>query len=60
MNLIIKRNHIIIVPESDQDKSFLEDSLKLTENGKEIKCSRIDDVACGFQNNSSYVIKIGS
>jgi hypothetical protein len=43
MQLRIDRHTLLIVPESDQDIAFLEDTLKMREDGDVIKFERIDD-----------------
>jgi hypothetical protein len=48
MKIQIERNHISIIPESEQDRSYLEDTLGLKENGMFINLRRINEVALGL------------
>ena len=43
MQLRIDRQTLVIIPESDQDIAFLEDSLKMRHDGDILKFERIDD-----------------
>jgi hypothetical protein len=43
MQLRINRHTILIIPETDQDIAFLEDTLKMREDGDVIKFERVDD-----------------
>ena len=43
MQLRIDRHTLLIIPESDQDIAFLEDTLKMREDGDVIKFERIND-----------------
>lgn len=43
MQLRIVRHTLLIVPETDQDVAFLEDTLKMREDGDVLKFERVDD-----------------
>ena len=43
MQLRIDRHTLLIVPETDQDIAFLEDTLKMREDGDVLKFERVDD-----------------
>lgn len=43
MQLRIDRHTLLIIPESDQDIAFLEDTLKMREDGDVLKFERVDD-----------------
>lgn len=58
MRLEIKRNHLLLVPENEQDRAFIEDTLGLTKNGETIGIKRVNDVALGFQSDDKFVLKL--
>lgn len=60
MRLELKRTSLIIVPETDQDRAFIEDTLSLKDEGAEIKLARVSDVSMGFKSTDAFVLKIGS
>ena len=43
MQLRVDRHTLLIIPESEQDIAFLEDTLALREDGDTIKFERVDD-----------------
>lgn len=57
MKIDVKRDCLIIEPENDQDKAFIEDTLKLKNNGDTILLKRINDISLGFANLEKYVLK---
>ncbi len=58
MKLELKRNSLIIIPESDQDNAFIEDSLGLLQNGAKIEAEKVNDINLGFKSDSKFVLKI--
>lgn len=60
MRLELKRTALIIVPENDQDKAFIEDTLNLKTDGTNVQLVRVNDVSMGFADSKTYVLKIGS
>jgi hypothetical protein len=58
VKLEVKNRAIVIVPENDQDRAFIEDSLKLTKNGAAMNATRVEDVALGFTTPDSFVVKL--
>jgi hypothetical protein len=57
MKLDLRRECIVIIPESDQDVAFIEDSLGLKKNGDMIACQRVNEVAMGFVKNDLFVLR---
>lgn len=57
MRIDIKRNCLLIIPETDQDNAYLEETLGI-KTGEEVKVSKITDVKMGFAQNDSWVLKI--
>ena len=58
MKIDLKRDAILIIPESDQDRAFIEDTLKLTKSGDSVSVHRIDDVILGFAKPETFVLKV--
>jgi hypothetical protein len=58
MKLETKRGALIVSPENDADRAFIEDTLGATSNGGELSIVRVDDVALGFQKPESFCLKI--
>jgi len=56
MKIEIKRSRLVIEPESDQDRAFLEDTLDLKKDECTILFKRVDDVSVGFSKNDKYVL----
>lgn len=54
MKLELKRNSIVIIPETDQDKSFISDSV----GTKNIKTEKVNAVSLGFHSEDDFVLKI--
>ena len=48
MKIQIERNHIAIIPETELDRAFIEDSLGLKENGMFVNLRRVNEVALGL------------
>lgn len=57
MRIETKRDAMIIVPESDQDRAFIEDTLGMKDCNAVISFSRLCDVAMGYHKADSYVLK---
>lgn len=57
MRLEIKRSALLIVPESDQDNAYLEETLGI-KTGEEVKVAKVTDIKMGFSQNDSWVLKI--
>lgn len=57
MRLDLKRDSIVIVPESEQDRAYLEDTFGIKDENSEIRFKKISDVALGFQKPESFVLK---
>jgi len=57
MRVEIKRDSMIIVPESDLDRAFIEDTLGMRDCDATISFSRFCDVAMGYHKADSYVLK---
>lgn len=49
---------MIIIPETDQDNAFIEDSLGMSLNGAKIDAEKVNDVNLGFKSDSKFVLKI--
>jgi len=60
MRIELKRNSLIIVPETDQDKAFLEDSIGLKTDGDKVDIRRVAEVKMGFKNDGEFVLKVGA
>lgn len=58
MKLEIKRDAILILPENEQDDSFIEDTLGLKQNGFKLEVERVNEVTMGYQKNDRFVLKI--
>ena len=58
MKLEIRRDAIIILPESPQDDSFIEDTLGFKQNGAKLEVERINEVTMGYTQNDRFVLKI--
>lgn len=54
MRVEIKKDHLIIVPESHQDNAFIEDTLKVE---KSILFEKINTITMGVIQNDQYVLK---
>lgn len=60
MKLQINRDSISIIPETDQDKAFIEDTLSLKESGDKISLTRINEVGLGFgENKNNFSLMLG-
>jgi hypothetical protein len=58
MKIDLKRDCLLIIPENDQDRAYIEDTLGLHTNSDYISAKRVDDVSLGFQKNDLFVIRI--
>lgn len=57
MRLDLKRDAILIIPESDVDQAFIEDSLGLKRDGDTLTLKRVEEVALGYKRPDSFVLK---
>lgn len=58
MKLEIKRDILLIIPENEQDKAFIEDTLGISKNGETVGIKRVNDVSLGFQSDDKFVLKL--
>lgn len=58
MKVEIKRESLLIIPESEQDRAFIEDTLGLSKTESKLEIERINDVSLGFQSDDKFVLKI--
>lgn len=56
MKLDIKRHCIVLSPDDDKDRAFIEDTLGLTENGMHIKLERINNIEMGFGKVDTFAL----
>jgi hypothetical protein len=56
----LKRDALLIVPENDQDKAYIEDTLGLTCPGQTAEVTRVNDVSMGFSKPDSFVLRVWS
>ncbi len=57
MKLDLKRDALLIIPESDADRAFIEDTLGLDTDGAHMVLTRVCDVALGYSKTDTYVLK---
>ncbi len=57
MRLDLKRDAILIIPETDADRAYIEDTLGLKANDAHIVLTRVCDVSLGYAKTDSYVLK---
>ena len=57
MTIELKRNCLLIVPENDHDRAFIEDTLKLKNDKDSVILRRINNVSLGFAEGDKYVLK---
>lgn len=57
MRIETRRDTMLIIPESDQDRAFIEDTLGMKGCESTISFSRLCDVAMGYHKPDSYVLK---
>ncbi len=57
MRLELKRDALLIVPENDADRAYIEDTLKLRADTDSLVLSRVADVTLGYTKSESYVLK---
>ncbi len=60
MKLDLKRDALLIIPESDADRAYIEDTLGLDANGAHAVLTRVCDVALGYAKADLYVLKTTS
>ena len=53
MKMVIERERIVILPENDQDKAYIEDTLGLKEEGETIPCKRV--ASMGLPRSIAYL-----
>lgn len=58
MRLELKRGHLLMIPEGDADKAYIEDTLRITEKSPRATIERIHDVKMGFADTDSFVLKL--
>lgn len=58
MKIEITRDSIIILPETAQDDSFIEDTLGFKQNGAKMEIERVNDVSAGYLKTDRFVLKI--
>lgn len=56
MKLDLKRNALVIIPETDADDAFIEDTLGLAKNGDSIKIDRVNNVELGFVKTDKFAL----
>lgn len=59
MKIDIKRNSLIIIPENEQDRAFIEDTLGLKDDETTLEIKRVNDVSLGFHTEDRFVLKLG-
>jgi hypothetical protein len=57
MRIEVKRNAIIVIPENEQDRAFIEDSLSVKANGQRVQLERVDNVALGYAKTDEFCLK---
>lgn len=57
MKLDLRREALLIIPENDQDRAFIEDTLGLKRSGARIALTRVPDVELGYVKGDRYVLK---
>ncbi len=57
MRLELKRDALLIIPESDADRAYIEDTLKIRTDDDALTLGRVTDVAFGYNKTDSYVLK---
>ncbi len=57
MRLELKRDALLIIPENDADRAYIEDTLKLQSDTDSLTLSRVADVAFGYTKSDAYVLK---
>ncbi len=57
MRIEIKRDALLIIPEDELDRAFIEDTLHLKAAGDALAFERVNDVALGYQKTDAYVLK---
>lgn len=58
MRLELKRDSILIIPETEVDRAFIEDSLNVKSNGDSLIAKRVENVSLGYQKSDEFVLKI--
>ncbi len=57
MRLDLKRDALLIIPESDADRAYIEDTLGLKGDSTKTVLQRIPDVTLGYTKTDTYVLK---
>lgn len=57
MKLDLKRDALLIVPECDADRAYIEDTLGLKTDRATAVLRRVCDVALGYAKTDTYVLK---
>lgn len=57
MKLDLKRDALLIIPETEQDRAYVEDTLGMKTAGAQISLERVADVTLGYAKLDSYVLK---
>ena len=57
MKLDLKRDAILIIPESEADRAYIEDTLGFKTDNAQCALKRICDIQLGFQKPETYVLK---
>ncbi len=57
MKLDLKRDALLIIPECDADRAYIEDTLGFKVDGTKITLARVCDVALGYSKTDTYVLK---
>lgn len=57
MKLEIKRDALLVIPENDQDRAFLEDTLQCAKPGDLLQLERVSNVTLGFAKDDEFVLK---
>lgn len=57
MRLDLRRDSMILIPESDQDRAYIEDTFGLRNDGDKMEFERVEEVAMGYKKSDQYVLK---
>jgi len=57
MKIVVERERIVILPENEQDKAYIEDTLGLKEEGEAIPCKRVTSrvASVGLPRSVAYL-----
>ena len=56
MKVEIKRKQLVVEPENEQDRAFIEDTLGLKTKDSTLVLKRVDSVKLGFAKPDEYVL----